>query len=50
MESSADEQRTVRDIVIDKHPPGQPAHPDSIIKEDDPPDITPYCLNRLMLP
>lgn len=23
-----DEQRMVRNILIDKHPPGQPAHPD----------------------
>ena len=41
-----DEKRTVRDIIIDKHPPGQPAHPDSIIK-DDPPDIHPVLFESI---
>ena len=41
-----DEQRTVRDVLIDKHPPGQPAHPDSIIK-DDPPDIYPVLFESI---
>ena len=33
-----DEQKNVRDILADKHPPGQPPYPDTIIS-DDPPDI-----------
>ena len=27
-----DTNKTVRDVLIDKHPPGQPAHPDSLIE------------------
>ena len=41
-----DEQRTVRTVLIDKHPPGQPAHPDSTIK-DDPPDIYPVLFESI---
>ena len=41
-----DEQRTVRDILIDKHPPGQPAHPDSIIKND-PADTHPVLFESI---
>ena len=40
------EQRKVRDILIDKHPPGQSAHPDSII-EDEPPTIHPVIFESL---
>ena len=35
-----DSNKTVRDVLIEKHPTGQPAHPDSIT-EDDPPEVHP---------
>ena len=39
-------QRKVRDILADKHPPGQPAHPDAIIN-DNPPDVHPVLFESL---
>ena len=41
-------QRKVRDILFDKHPPGQPVHQDAII-DDDPPDIHPVILDSVMI-
>ena len=38
-----DSNKTVRDVLIEKHPTGQPAHPDSII-EDDPPEVHPILM------
>ena len=43
---SNNEQREVRDILVDKHPPGQPAHPDSIIC-DDPPEVHPVLFESI---
>ena len=39
-------QGTVRDILIDKHPPPQPSHPDSIIS-DPPPDTHPVLFESI---
>ena len=39
-------QRKVRDILSEKHPPGQPAHHDAII-DDDPPDVHPVLFESL---
>ena len=39
-------QRKVRDILADKHPPGQPAHPDTIIN-DNPTDVHPVLFESL---
>ena len=41
-----DTNRTVRGVLIDKHPSGQPAHPDSLI-EDDPPAIHPVVFESI---
>ena len=43
---SNNEQRKVRDNLVDKHPPGQPAHPDSIIC-DDPPEVHPVLFESI---
>ena len=39
-------RRKVRNILIDKHPPGQPAHPDTIINVN-PPDVHPVLFESL---
>ncbi len=39
-------QKKVKEILIDKHPPGQPAYPDVIIK-DDPQDVHPVLFESL---
>ena len=38
LNDKVDCNNTVRDVLIDKHPSGQPAHPDCIIEED-PPEV-----------
>ena len=47
LSDQADTNRSVRDVLINKHPSGQRAHPESLI-ENDPPDIHPvlfrFCL------
>ena len=43
-----DSNKTVRDILIDKHPLGQLAHPDAII-EDYPSEVHSVLLSQLML-
>ena len=40
------EQRKVRDILIDKYPAGQSAHPDST-NEDEPPTVHPVIFESL---
>ncbi len=40
--------KKVRDILIEKHPPGQPVHPNTIINED-PPDILFESLDAAMI-
>ena len=46
LSNPVDEQRTVRDILTEKPPSGQPAHPDSIIK-DNPPDVHPVLFESI---
>ena len=46
LSDQADINRTVRDVLIDKHPCGQPAHPESLI-EDDPPDVHPVLFESI---
>ena len=41
-----DSYKTVRDVLFEKHPTGQPAHPDSII-EDDQPEVHPILCDRI---
>ena len=41
-----DTNRTVKDVLIDKHPSGQPAHPESMIK-DDPPEVHPVLFESI---
>ena len=41
-----DTHKTVRDVLKDKHPSSQPAHPDSVI-EDDPPYFHPILLESI---
>ena len=41
-----DSNRTVSDVLIDNHPSGQPAHPESII-EDDPRDVHPVLFDSI---
>ena len=41
-----DAHKTVRDVLRDKHPSSQPAHPDSVI-EDDPPDLHPILFESI---
>lgn len=41
-----DTHKTVRDVLKDKHPPSQPAHPDSVI-EDDPPEVHPVLFESI---
>ena len=43
---TGEDTRKVCDILIDKHPPSQPAHLDSII-EDEPPEIHPVMFESL---
>ncbi len=44
--TTSDGQKKVKEILIDKHPPGQPAYPDVIIK-DDPQDVHPVLFESL---
>ena len=41
-----DTNQTVRDVLINKHPPGQPAHPDSVI-DGDPPEVHPVLFESI---
>ena len=41
-----DTNRAVKDVLIDKHPSGQPAHPESLI-EDDPPEMHPVLFESI---
>ena len=41
-----DSIHAVRDVLIDKHPPGQPAYPDSIT-ENDPPEVHPVLFESI---
>ena len=34
LSDQVDINRTVRDVLIDKHPSGQPVHPESLIEND----------------
>ena len=43
-----DTNLTVKDVLIDKHPSGQPAHPKSLI-EDDPPEVQPVLFDAFMI-
>ena len=36
LSDNVDSNRTVRDVLMDKHPSGQPTHPDPITKGDPP--------------
>lgn len=36
----------MRDVLIDKHPPSQPAHPDFIV-EDDRPEVHPVLFELI---
>ena len=45
----ADGQRSVREILVDKHPAGQPVHPEALI-QDDPGRFIPYYSRLLMHP
>ena len=40
-------KKTVRDILSDKHPPGQPPQPDAIIADTVPPNIHPIVFDAL---
>ena len=42
----ADSHKTVRNVLIDKHPSGQPAHPDSVI-EGVPPEVHPVLFESI---
>ena len=42
-----DSTRTVRDVLIEKHPPGQPAHADSIDCNDKPPEVHPVLFDSI---
>ena len=46
LSDQVDINRTVRDVLIDKHLSGQPAHPESLI-EDDPPDVHPVLFESI---
>ena len=46
LSDQVDINRTVRDVLIDKHLSGQPAHPESLI-EDDPPDVHPVLFKSI---
>lgn len=46
LDDSIDGQRTVREILSDKHPPPQPIHPDSIIS-DSPSDVHPVLFESI---
>ena len=41
-----DTTTTVRDVLVDKHPPGQPAHPESLI-DDVPPEVHPVLFESI---
>ena len=41
-----DTNRTVKDVLINKHPSRQPAHPDYLI-EDDPPEVHPVLFESI---
>ena len=42
----ADGQRSVREILVDKHPAGQPAHPEALI-QDDPVEVHPVIFEAI---
>ena len=46
LKDSVDSNRTVRDVLMEKHPTGQPAHADSIIA-DDPPTVCPVLFESI---
>ena len=46
LSDQVDTNRTVRDVLIDKHPSGHPAHPESLI-EDDPPGVHPVLFESI---
>lgn len=46
LSDNVDSNKTVRDVLIDKHPSGQPAHPDSVI-EGDPPQVHPVLFESI---
>ena len=46
LSDQADTNRSVRDVLINKHPSGQHAHPESLI-ENDPPDIHPVLFESI---
>ena len=45
----ADGQRSVREILVDKHPAGQPVHPEALI-QDDPGEVHPVLFEAIDAP
>ena len=46
-DNEVDSTRTVRNVLIEKHPPGQPAHADSIDCNDKPPEVYPVLFDSI---
>jgi hypothetical protein len=47
LSDNVDSNKTVRDVLIEKHPSGQPVHPDSIIEDDPPAEVHPVLFESI---
>lgn len=45
LDHQVEPKRTVRDVLKDKHPPGQPVSPEVIV-DNDPPEIHPIVFDQ----